>query len=184
MSLRFRKSIKLAPGVKLNLGKKSVGVSVGGKYGGVSYNSRNGARARVSAPGTGLSYVTTTSTKSKQKSNQKAASSSENAENWAAEERAAEYSRKAKNVKTNKTIIQVFGWILAVLFLVLGLVYPVCFVFCALCVFAAIKARKSWRKTYDDLIHKAEEELTRADEEETLTDSMPSTEEEAIPNFV
>ena len=58
MSLRFRKSIKLAPGVKLNLGKKSVGVSVGGKYGGVSYNSRNGARARVSAPGTGLSYST------------------------------------------------------------------------------------------------------------------------------
>ena len=57
MAFRFRKSIKLAPGVKLNLGKKSVGVSVGGKYGGVSYNSRNGARARVSAPGTGLSYV-------------------------------------------------------------------------------------------------------------------------------
>ena len=66
MSLRFRKSIKLAPGVKLNLGKKSVGVSVGGKYGGVSYNSRNGARARVSAPGTGLSY--STSLKSVEKS--------------------------------------------------------------------------------------------------------------------
>ena len=46
MAFRFRKSIKLAPGVKLNLGKKSVGVSVGGKYGGVSYNSRNGARYR------------------------------------------------------------------------------------------------------------------------------------------
>lgn len=66
MAFRFRKSIKLAPGVKLNLGKKSVGVSVGGKYGGVSYNSRNGARARVSAPGTGLSY--STSLKSSEKS--------------------------------------------------------------------------------------------------------------------
>ena len=30
MGFRFRKSIKIAPGVKVNLGKKSVGVSVGG----------------------------------------------------------------------------------------------------------------------------------------------------------
>lgn len=67
MAFRFRKSIKLAPGVKLNLGKKSVGVSVGGKYGGVSYNSRNGARARVSAPGTGLSYTTSLNSKSRSK---------------------------------------------------------------------------------------------------------------------
>lgn len=58
MGLRFRKSIKLAPGVKLNLGMKSAGISLGGKYGGVSFNTKSGARARVSAPGTGLSYTT------------------------------------------------------------------------------------------------------------------------------
>lgn len=58
MGVRFRKSISVAPGVRLNIGKKSVGVSVGNKYGGVSYNTRTGARARVSAPGTGLSYST------------------------------------------------------------------------------------------------------------------------------
>lgn len=56
MGTRFRKSFKIAPGVKVNVGKKSVGISVGGKYGGVSVNSKTGARARVSAPGTGLSY--------------------------------------------------------------------------------------------------------------------------------
>lgn len=56
MGLRFRKSIKIAPGVKLNIGKKSAGVSLGGKHGGVSFNTRSGAHARVSAPGTGLSY--------------------------------------------------------------------------------------------------------------------------------
>lgn len=56
MGIRFRKSITIAPGVRFNLNKKSVGVSVGNKYGGVSYNTRTGARARVSAPGTGLSY--------------------------------------------------------------------------------------------------------------------------------
>lgn len=58
MPLRFRRSIKLAPGLRLNIGKKSVGFSAGGKYGGYSWNSRTGSRARVSAPGTGLSYVT------------------------------------------------------------------------------------------------------------------------------
>lgn len=56
MGLRFRKSIKIAPGVKINLGKKSVGMSIGGKYGGMSFNSKSGSRARASIPGTGLSY--------------------------------------------------------------------------------------------------------------------------------
>lgn len=56
MGLRFRKSIKIAPGVKLNLGKKSAGISIGGKYSGVSVNSKTGVRVRASAPGTGLSY--------------------------------------------------------------------------------------------------------------------------------
>lgn len=58
MGLRFRKSIKIAPGVKLNLGKKSAGISIGNKYGGVSINSQTGTRARISAPGTGISYST------------------------------------------------------------------------------------------------------------------------------
>lgn len=58
MGLRFRKSIKVAPGVKINLGKKSAGISLGGKYGGVSFNTRSGTRTRVSAPGTGISYST------------------------------------------------------------------------------------------------------------------------------
>lgn len=61
MGLRFRKSKKIAPGIKLNVGKKSVGVSVGGKYGGVSFNSKSGTTTRVSAPGTGVSYTHTSS---------------------------------------------------------------------------------------------------------------------------
>lgn len=40
MDLRFRKSIKIAPGVKLNLNKKSTSISFGGKHGGVMVNSR------------------------------------------------------------------------------------------------------------------------------------------------
>lgn len=57
MGLRFRKSVTLLPGVKLNIGKSSVGVSLGGKYAGLSLNSRTGASARASLPGTGLSYT-------------------------------------------------------------------------------------------------------------------------------
>lgn len=56
MGFRFRKSKKIAPGVRLNFSKKSVGVSVGNKLGGFSFNSKNGARSRVSIPGTGISY--------------------------------------------------------------------------------------------------------------------------------
>ena len=58
MGMRFKKSIKVAPGVKVNIGKKSAGVSIGGKYGGMSFNTKNGTRARISAPGTGMSYST------------------------------------------------------------------------------------------------------------------------------
>lgn len=58
MGLRFRKSFKVAPGVRVSVGKKSVGMSIGGKLGGLSFGSKSGARARVSAPGTGLSYST------------------------------------------------------------------------------------------------------------------------------
>lgn len=58
MGMRFRKRIKLAKGVHINLGKKSMGVSIGGRRGGININSRTGVSARVSAPGTGMSYTT------------------------------------------------------------------------------------------------------------------------------
>ena len=76
MGFRFRKSIKIAPGVKLNLGKKSAGISIGNKFGGVSYNTRTGARARVSAPGTGMSYSTKLGGASSKGSNKAVGSSS------------------------------------------------------------------------------------------------------------
>lgn len=58
MGFRFKKSKKIAPGIKMNFGKKSAGISFGGKRGGLSFNSKTGARARVSIPGTGISYST------------------------------------------------------------------------------------------------------------------------------
>ena len=58
MGLNFRKSFKIAPGVRVNVGKKGVSsVSVGGKGARVSVGKK-GTRTTVSAPGTGLSYST------------------------------------------------------------------------------------------------------------------------------
>lgn len=56
MGFRFRKSIKIAKGVKINIGKKGISsVSVGGK--GASLNiGKKGVYGNVSAPATGLSY--------------------------------------------------------------------------------------------------------------------------------
>lgn len=58
MGLRFRKSFNILPGVKVNLNKKSAGVTLGTK--GVHYtvNTSGKRTASVSLPGTGLSYST------------------------------------------------------------------------------------------------------------------------------
>jgi hypothetical protein len=55
MGLRFRKSFKIAPGVRWNLGLRGSSLSVGGR--GATLNlSKRGGRATVGIPGTGLSY--------------------------------------------------------------------------------------------------------------------------------
>lgn len=59
MGFRFRKSIKIAPGVRLNLGKKSIGISAGVKGARVSVNSSGRVTKSVGIPGTGISYVKT-----------------------------------------------------------------------------------------------------------------------------
>ncbi|WP_368234761.1 DUF4236 domain-containing protein [Anaerotruncus rubiinfantis] len=61
MGLRFRKSFKIAPGVRVNLGKKSLGMSLGKRGAHVSFNTRGRKAATVGIPGTGLSYTKTLS---------------------------------------------------------------------------------------------------------------------------
>lgn len=76
MGFRFRKSVKIAPGVKLNLSKSGGSLSIGGR--GATVNlSNKGVRSRYSIPGTGLSYVTQTSSgKTKQNTTSSAANRS------------------------------------------------------------------------------------------------------------
>jgi len=56
MAMRFRRSVKIAPGVRLNVGKKSASVRVGGKGFGVTTGT-SGTRVSAGVPGTGL-YAT------------------------------------------------------------------------------------------------------------------------------
>ena len=66
MGLRFRKSIKIFPGVKLNFNKKSVGLSFGTRGARYSVNSDGRKTTSIGLPGTGL-YWTDSNKNSKNK---------------------------------------------------------------------------------------------------------------------
>lgn len=59
MGFKFRKSIKLSKGIRINFNKKSVGLSVGAKGARYSVNSNGRKTASVGIPGTGLYYTKT-----------------------------------------------------------------------------------------------------------------------------
>lgn len=96
MGLRIRKSIKLGKGVRLNLNKKSVGLSVGGKLGRVSVNSKGRRTTTIHTPIKGVSYTSSHSTNHSNTSNH------------------YKTGRSNKTMKTGKTmrIITIFfGWL-------------------------------------------------------------------------
>ncbi|MBD8070686.1 DUF4236 domain-containing protein [Bacillus sp. PS06] len=68
MGLRFRKSFKVAPGVRFNVSTKSVGASFGGKGLRYSVNSSGRRTTTVGIPGSGVSYSSTSSSGRKYKS--------------------------------------------------------------------------------------------------------------------
>lgn len=55
MAIRFRKSFKLAPGLRLNIGKKGASVRVGPKGAGYTVGT-SGQRVSASIPGTGVGF--------------------------------------------------------------------------------------------------------------------------------
>ncbi len=57
MGFRFRQSIRIAKGVRLNFGKRGASLSLGRR--GLTYNiNPKGGRTTVGLPGTGVSYST------------------------------------------------------------------------------------------------------------------------------
>ncbi|GAA3690737.1 DUF4236 domain-containing protein [Gordonia hankookensis] len=59
MGARFRKTINLGGGVKINLNAKSASISAGAPGARVTYNTRGQRTTSVGVPGTGVSYRTT-----------------------------------------------------------------------------------------------------------------------------
>jgi len=56
MAIRFRKSFKLAPGLRLNVGKKGASLRVGPKGAGYTVGT-SGQRVSASIPGTGVGFT-------------------------------------------------------------------------------------------------------------------------------
>jgi hypothetical protein len=56
MGFRFRRSIKILPGIRLNLGKRGISASIGVRGAHVTYGP-TGTRTTVGLPGSGLSYT-------------------------------------------------------------------------------------------------------------------------------
>ena len=64
MGTRFRRSFKVAPGVRVNLNKKSVSISFGPKGLKHTVSTTGKSHTTVGIPGTGLSYTTSSGGKS------------------------------------------------------------------------------------------------------------------------
>lgn len=60
MGWRYRKSVTLLPGVRVNFGMKSASLSLGGKGFRTTYSTTGRVTKSFGIPGTGLSYVTST----------------------------------------------------------------------------------------------------------------------------
>jgi hypothetical protein len=56
MAFRFRRSIKILPGIRLNVGKRGISTSVGVRGAHVTIG-KTGTRTTVGIPGSGVSYT-------------------------------------------------------------------------------------------------------------------------------
>jgi Protein of unknown function (DUF4236) len=56
MGFRFRRSIKILPGIRLNFGKRGVSTSIGVRGAHVTFG-KTGTRTTVGLPGSGISYT-------------------------------------------------------------------------------------------------------------------------------
>lgn len=75
MGWRFRRSVTLMPGVRMNFGLHGPSISVGGKGFRTTFGSNGRVTRSIGIPGTGLSYVTTSGGRSRQSSGGRATAS-------------------------------------------------------------------------------------------------------------
>lgn len=118
MGFNFRKSIKIAPGVKLNISKKGItSVSVGGK--GVRLTAgRKAARTTVSL-GNGLSYTKNTPYKSNNRSSNSAPVNTSNQQQQSYNSPTPLYnSSTSDNSGRNKRVFVIVGLIIVFMLII------------------------------------------------------------------
>lgn len=118
MGLRFRKSIKIAPGVKVNLNKKSVGVTLGTK--GIHYtiNSNGKQTKSVGIPGTGLSYTTSSTISSPSSSASKSKQSTRKNDGNAKNSSCFVWALKIIGIIILLSLMPSIGWIIGIIWLI------------------------------------------------------------------
>lgn len=142
MGFRFRKSVKIAPGIKINFNKKSWGVTVGKRGAHYTINSKGKRTASVGIPGTGLSYTTSSGGK-KSKPKPKTKSKEVVEQQYTAKaNNKADIANKISQLKLKKYLFLVLGIFLIYLWLSkhLGIAFPVLGIFC---IYLSIKYNKS-----------------------------------------
>ena len=107
MSIRFRKSMKLLPGVRLNFSKETVGLSFGVPGARYTMNSKGRRTVSTGIPGTGLYNVDTLSS-GKRSSRSSAASSSQESETWQAPPAPGLFARKPER-ELNKFLLDIYN---------------------------------------------------------------------------
>lgn len=114
MGLRFRKSFKIAPGIRLNFGKKSSSISFGGKGARYTVSTTGKRTTTVGIPGSGLSYSHTSGGRKKAKSKPKANST----------EREIDVSKNKQKVK--KPVTKRWWFFPLIICLVIGAISSAC----------------------------------------------------------
>ena len=104
MGLRFRKSINICKGVRLNVGTKGLSVSLGMK--GLHHTIHTSGRmtSTIGLPGTGLSYVKNTSWKKKKKKTEK----KETEKKTSAVRQSSKTAERDENVEKNTRLMEEF----------------------------------------------------------------------------
>ena len=105
MGLRFKKSFKIAPGIKVNVGKKSSSVTFGGKGAHYTVNSSGRRTSSVDIPSTGISYVSTSGGRSKRTNPQRSASSTHSNMSSPSPNRNTNHNNKNKKASTTRMVM-------------------------------------------------------------------------------
>ena len=105
MSLRFRKSMKLIPGVRLNFSKETVGLSFGVPGARYTMNSKGRRTVSTGIPGTGIYNVETLSSGTRRSS---AAAQSQETETWQAPPAPGLFARKPER-ELNRYLLDIYN---------------------------------------------------------------------------